>query len=62
MSTEANKALVRRYNDEVWSQGNLAVVEETIGDDLLWGADHVTPEGVKPRIQRPSRGLAFEAH
>ena len=47
MSTEANKALVRRYNDEVWSRGNLAVVDETIGDDFLWGGDHVTREGVK---------------
>ena len=47
MSTEANKALVRRYNDEVWNRANVAAVDETIGDDLLWGADHVTPEGIK---------------
>ena len=34
MSTEQNKALVRRYWEEVWNNGNLAVVDELIGTDF----------------------------
>ena len=47
MSTEENKAIVRRYNEEVWSQGDLAKVDEFVAADFLWGADHVDPAGVK---------------
>jgi steroid delta-isomerase-like uncharacterized protein len=34
MSTEQNKTLVRRYWEEVWNQGNLAVVDELITADF----------------------------
>ncbi len=34
MSTEQNKTLVRRYWEEVWNQGNLAVVDELIAADF----------------------------
>jgi len=34
MSTEQNKALVRRYWEEVWNNGNLAVVDELIAADF----------------------------
>jgi steroid delta-isomerase-like uncharacterized protein len=34
MSTEQNKAIVRRYWEEVWNQGNLAVVDELIASDF----------------------------
>jgi steroid delta-isomerase-like uncharacterized protein len=47
MSTEENKALVRRYNEEVWSRGNVDAVDEMIAADLLWGNEHVNAEGVK---------------
>ena len=47
MSTEENKAIVRRYNEEVWSQGNLAAIDELIANDLLWGTDRVSPEEVR---------------
>jgi predicted ester cyclase len=30
MSTEDNKALVRRYFDERWNRGNLAVIDELV--------------------------------
>ncbi len=47
MSAEANKTVVRRYLDEVWSGGNLAVVDEVIAPDYI---DHSGPP------QLPSRG------
>jgi steroid delta-isomerase-like uncharacterized protein len=34
MSTEQNKTIVRRYWEEVWNQGNLAVVDELIAADF----------------------------
>ncbi|MCL4871066.1 MAG: ester cyclase [Anaerolineae bacterium] len=33
MSTEAKKAIIRRYFDELWSQGNLVVASELIASD-----------------------------
>jgi steroid delta-isomerase-like uncharacterized protein len=35
MSTEENKAIVRRLNDEVWSKGRLEVIDELIADDFV---------------------------
>ena len=35
MSTEENKAIVRRVNDEVWSEGRLDVIDELIADDFV---------------------------
>ena len=35
MSTEENKAIVRRVNDEVWSKGHLDVIDELIADDFV---------------------------
>jgi len=34
MSTEQNKTFVRRYWEQVWNQGNLAVVDELIASDF----------------------------
>ena len=28
MTTEENKAVVRRFTDEVWNTGNLAIIDE----------------------------------
>jgi predicted ester cyclase len=33
MNTEANKALVRRFYDEVWARGNVAFTEEVFADE-----------------------------
>ena len=33
MSTENNKAVARRFLEEVWNQGNLAVADEIIASD-----------------------------
>ena len=36
MSTEDNKALIRRLIEEVWNQGNLAVFDELYAPDFLF--------------------------
>ena len=35
MSAEENKALTRRINEEVWTNGNLDVIEEVIADSYV---------------------------
>ena len=35
MNVEANKALVRRFYDEVWARGNVAFTEEVFADDYV---------------------------
>src|SRR5947209_6596447 len=45
MSTESNKAIVRRINDELISQGNMAVADEPFADDFV---DHSAFPGVSP--------------
>jgi predicted ester cyclase len=39
------KAMARRFNDEVMSQGKLAVIDELVADDFV---DHQVPPGVTP--------------
>ncbi len=36
MSAEDNKAMARRYWDEVWSTGNVAIVDEIFAPDLIF--------------------------
>ena len=36
MSTEDNKALIRRLIEEVWNQGNLAVFDELYAPDFIF--------------------------
>jgi steroid delta-isomerase-like uncharacterized protein len=45
MSTESNKAAVRRFMDEVINKGNLAVADEILSGDLV---DHTAYPGVPP--------------
>jgi len=43
MSAEENKAIVRRYFEELWNKGDLSFIEECMGPDILhaWGhEDH----------------------
>lgn len=51
MSTRENKALVRRYAEEVWNKGNLDVLDEYVASDyVLLGNGHDPirgPEGLK---------------
>ena len=44
MSTEANKALVRRYVETVWNQGDASVIDELVAPDYIQHAQGV-PQG-----------------
>jgi steroid delta-isomerase-like uncharacterized protein len=48
MSTEENKAIVRRVNDEVWSEGHLEVIDELIADNFV-----ATVVGAPEQIRGP---------
>ena len=48
MSTEENKAIVRRVNDEVWSEGHLDVIDELIADNFV-----ATVVGAPEQIRGP---------
>ena len=48
MSVEENKAIARRWNDEIWSKGNLAVIDELFATDFVW---HYAPPGVAPDLE-----------
>jgi predicted ester cyclase len=45
MTTEENKAVVRRFNDEVWNTGNLAIIDELFA--TTW-VGHDLPPGLAP--------------
>jgi len=48
MSAEENKAIARRLNDEVWSEGRLEVIDELIADDFV-----TTVVGAPEQIRGP---------
>ena len=45
MSVEENKAVVRRYIEELWGQGNMALADELVSRDLV---DHNPMPGQSP--------------
>jgi steroid delta-isomerase-like uncharacterized protein len=64
MSTEQNKALVRRYVEEVSNRTNLAAIDELIADDYTHHSDSgVTqdvrgPELIRQNVARDSAGFS----
>ena len=44
MSAEENKAIVRRYFDELWNKGDLAFIDEYMGPDISHEWGHETRE------------------
>jgi len=51
MSTEENKALLRRLFEEVWNQGNLATLHEVLAADFLYHPDLRGLEAYKQAIK-----------
>jgi len=45
MSVEQNKALGRRWVEEIWGKGNLAVIDEIYATNFIW---NWAPPGVTP--------------
>jgi predicted ester cyclase len=50
MSTEENKAVVRRYFEELWNKGDLAFIEECMGPDILHAWGHATREAWREAV------------
>ncbi|HEY3073107.1 MAG TPA: ester cyclase [Candidatus Limnocylindrales bacterium] len=59
MSVEDNKAVVRRFVDEVFVNGNAAAVDELVAEDFV---GHTWPgngrDGLKQAMERVSKALA----
>ncbi len=36
MSLEENKAIARRWNDEIWNKGNIAAIDELMAANFTW--------------------------
>jgi steroid delta-isomerase-like uncharacterized protein len=61
VTIDDNKALVRRFIDEVFLRGSLDAVDELLTDDFTphtWGPVTQGKEGLKQAIARVSAGLA----
>jgi steroid delta-isomerase-like uncharacterized protein len=56
MSTEQNKAIVRRFFEEVGNQGNVAAAGEIFAADVV---DHTAPPGQAPGLEGVKHNLAI---
>jgi len=58
---EANKAVVRRFIDEVFVRGGFGAVDQLVTDDFAphtWGPMPPGRDGLKQAIERVSKGLS----
>ena len=61
MTTDDNKALVRRFIDEIFVQGKPEAVDELLADDFVahtWPSTGHPKDDLKAAIDRTSKGLA----
>jgi steroid delta-isomerase-like uncharacterized protein len=61
---EANKAVVRRFIDEIFLEGDFGAVDELLTDDFTphtWGPMPPGRDGLKEAIQRVSKGISDPA-
>jgi steroid delta-isomerase-like uncharacterized protein len=61
MTTDDNKALVRRFIDEIFVSGNRDAVDELLADDFVahtWPSTGHPKDDLKAAIDRTSKGLA----
>ena len=54
MSVEKNKAIARRYQEEVWGKGNLALLDELLAPEFV---DHSLPVGMNPSFAGAKRAV-----
>lgn len=47
MSTEQNRAILRRRVEEIWNQGNLTVIDDLIADDFVSNGQAIGREGFR---------------
>ena len=60
-TTDENKAVVRRFIDEIFLEGNLDSVDELLTEDFTphtWGKVEPGKEAMKAAIERVSKGLS----
>ena len=50
MSTEDNKAIVRRFFEEVWNQKNENVIDEVFASTVLFNGQSITRDAVKQAL------------
>ena len=54
MSLEKNKAIARRYQEEVWGKGDLDLLDELLAPDFV---DHSLPVGMDPSFAGAKRAV-----
>jgi hypothetical protein len=57
MSTQENKAIARRWAEEVWSKGNVDLIYELVPPDYI-DHDPAVPEGMVGSLRRSLQGCA----
>ena len=57
MSTEENKAIVRRFYEEIWNKGNVAAVDELLAPNILLHFDAPSDVPVSAEMQLSLEGI-----